>query len=544
MIAPKSPYRHRIMIGAPKHSQLEPDYWLPRLDAPASYGTVRGTAACSLAILLLLFTSLPQAQGTTPAIPLMLLSREDRRPVSTIMLNGQELIALDEVATRFQVTVREDTLAGGLTITHRDQTIVISDDQPMASVSGRVVTLPSPAIRLGSRWFVPLELLQRALAPIYDVRIDLRQASRLLVVGDLRVPRVTGRIDSTGPPTRAILEISPAAPVSVTTEADRLLVHVDADALDATLPPDGAGLIEQMRQSDQSTTVAVVLASRAGAARAVPAETDGITRITIEIASAAAPAGVAAASPADAPPAAGEAATPLLTRSRALLQTIVIDPGHGGDDVGVRGGRGTEEKTLTLNVARRLRALIEMRLGIRVILTREDDRTVSLDARTALANNSKADLFLSLHMNGAPAPTVAGAQVSHLRLDREGEDARRAAESDAMPLPVLGGAVRTVDLIRWDLAQARHVEASAMLARILEKDLRAHVIMSDRPRQNIPLRVLTGVDMPAASIEMAYLTNAEQEQLALSETYQNSLAQAMYNAVVSFRAYLEERDTP
>lgn len=492
---------------------------------------MRGTAACSLAILVLLLASLPQAQGTAPATPLTLLSRGGRRPVPTIMLSGQELVALDEVAALFQVTVREDTLAGGLTITYRGRTIVVSNDQPMASVSGRVVTLPSPAVRLGSRWFVPLEFLPRALAPLHDARIDLRRASRLLVVGDLRVPRVTGRIDSPGPPTRATLEFAPAAPVSVTTEAGRLIVRVDADALDATLPAGGAGLIEQIRQGDQPTTVAVVLAGRAGAARAVPAEADGVTRVMIEVA--------AMAAPSDTP-----AAPPLLTASRAPLRTIVIDPGHGGDDAGARGARGAEEKALTLDVARRLKALIEMRLGVRVILTREDDRAVTLDERAALANNSKADLFLSLHLNAAPVADVAGAEVFHLRLDREGEDARRAAQIDAVPLPVLGGTMRTIDLIRWDLAQARHVETSAVFAGILEEDLRAQVMMSGRPRQEAPLRVLTGVNMPAALIEMAYLTNAEQERLAQSDVYQSSLAQAMYNAVVGFRSYLEEGHAP
>lgn len=498
---------------------------------------MRGAATVSLAVLVLLLASLPQAQGTAPATPLTLLSREGRRPVPTIVLNGQELVALDEVAARFQVTVREDTLAGGITLTYQGRTIVISSDQPMASVSGRMVALPSPAVRSGNRWFVPLELLPRALAPIYDTPIDLRQASRLLVVGDLRVPRVTGRIDSAGPPTRATIEIAPAAPVSVTTEAGRILVRVDADALDVGLPPDGAGLIEQIRQGDQPTTVVVVLASRAGAARAVATEADGITRVTIDIAGAAAPSDAAA-------PPAGAAPAPLLTRSRALLQTIVIDPGHGGDDVGARGAGGAEEKTITLDVARRLRTLIEMRLGVRVILTREDDRAVSLDDRAAIANNSKADLFLSLHMNAAPVPNVTGAEVFYLRLDREGQAARRAAANEAVTLPVLGGAVRTIDLIRWDLAQARHVDASEVFAEILEEHLRAHVTMSLRPRQNALLRVLAGVDMPAASIEMAYLSNAGQAQLALSEAYQNSLAQAVYDAVVDFRAYLEEQSAP
>ena len=507
-------------------------------------GAVRGTAAFSLAILVLLLASLPQAQGTAPATPLTLLSREGRRPVPTVVLNGQELIALDEVAALFRVTAREDTLAGGITITYGGRTIVVSTDQAMASVSGRVVTLPSPALRSGGRWFVPLDLLPRALAPIYDARIDLRRPSRLLIVGDLRVPRVTGRIDSPGPPTRATIEIAPATPVSVTTETGRLIVRIDADALDIALPGDGAGLIEQMRAGDQPTTVAVVLANRAGAARASSAQADGITRVAIEIAGTAWPADTAAAPPTIAPPAgpaAVAAAAPILTGSRALLQTIVIDPGHGGADAGARGGRGAVEKTLTLDVARRLRTLIEMRLGVRVILTREDDRVVSLDERAAIANNSKADLFLSLHLNAAPSGDVAGAEVFHLRLDREGENARRSAGRDAVSLPALGGAVRTIDVIPWDLAQARHVEASAVFAGILEQDLRAQVMMSGRPRQQAPLRVLTGVNMPAALIEMAYLTSAEQEQLAQSEAYQNSLALGMYNAVVDFRAYLEGR---
>lgn len=514
--------------------------------------TVRGPAALSLAILVLLLASLPQAQGTAPATPLTLLSREGRRPVPTVVLNGQELIALDELAALFQVTVREDTLAGGLTLTYKGRTIVVSIDQPMVSVSGRVVTLPSPAIRSGGRWLVPLDFFPRALAPIYDARIDLRRTSRLLVVGDLRVPRVIGRIESPGPPTRATLEIAPGVPVSVTTESGRLIVHVDADAIDAVLPTDGSGLIEQIRQGDRPTDVAIVLASRAGAARAVPTQADGITRVTIEVAGVAASTDTAAVSPAAPPPvgagagagaAAGVAAgaAPRLTGFRAPLQTVVIDPGHGGDEVGARGAGGAEEKVVTLDVARRLKALIETRLGARVILTREDDRTVSLDERAALANNSKADLFLSLHLNTAPVADAAGAEVFHARLDREGEDARRAADSDGVSLPVLGGAMRTIDVIRWDLAQARHVEASAVLAGILEESLRAQVMMSGRPRQEAPLRALTGVNMPAALIEMAYLTNAEQEMLAQSEAYQISLAQAMYNAVVGFRAYLEER---
>ncbi len=119
---------------------------------------------------------------------------------------------------------------------------------------------------------------------------------------------------------------------------------------------------------------------------------------------------------------------------------MVLDPGHGGDDTGAKGAGGLDEKTFTLDIARRLRGLLEARLGVRVVLTRDDDRPVALDARAAIANNSKADLFLSLHVNSSLSRSLAGAEVYHLKLDREGEEVRRQAAADAVTLPVLGGA--------------------------------------------------------------------------------------------------------
>ena len=92
---------------------------------------------------------------------------------------------------------------------------------------------------------------------------------------------------------------------------------------------------------------------------------------------------------------------------------------------------GLQEKELTLDVARRVRQRLETRLGVRVILTRDDDRALTLDERAAFANNSKADLFLSLHANGALGPGIAGAEVYFLRLDQEGERVRRQDAAEA-----------------------------------------------------------------------------------------------------------------
>jgi hypothetical protein len=150
------------------------------------------TRGALVALLCIALVTPPRAQDASAPPPLTLVSKDGRRTVPTVTSNGRELIALDDIAMFFQVAVREDALAGGFTLSYRGKTIVASADQPMASVDGRIVTLPSPVVRSGRRWLVPVEFLPRALGPIYDQRIDLRRPARLLLVGDLRVPRVAG----------------------------------------------------------------------------------------------------------------------------------------------------------------------------------------------------------------------------------------------------------------------------------------------------------------------------------------------------------------
>jgi len=493
----------------------------------------------SLAIVAALLAGvLIQAQGTPPAAPLILLSRDGRRPVPTIIQSGLEFISLDDVAGFFQVAVREDTLAGGVTVSHKGRTAVASAEQPMASVNGRLVALPAPAMRVGGRWFVPVEFLSRGLGPIYDGPIELRRPSRLLIVGGLRVPRVTARVETPGPPTRLVIDISPVSDVTTAQEPGRVIVRIAGDALDARLPIPGGGLVEQISAGDRPTTLVATLKS-AGAVNVSTGTNGAGTRVTIDVhaASAPTPSPPTAAQPPQLPQPSTEA--PLPTAPRPTLQTIVIDPGHGGDDAGAKGG-STVEKTVTLEVARRVKTLIETRLGLRVLLTREDDRALPVDERASQANNNKADLFVSLHANSAFVPSLSGAEVFYLAVDDELDAAWRAAKADSVTLPVLGGGTRTIDVVRWDMAQAPHLDASAVLARLLEEELRTRVPMGPRPVQRAPLRVLLAANMPAVLVEMAYLTNAQQARQAASAEFQTAVAQALYETVQRFRAHLEE----
>ena len=502
--------------------------------------SARATAAL-VAFFLLALPLLPLAQDNAP--PFTLLSRDGRRPIPIVVSGGRELVSIDDIAALFQVTVRGDSLAGGFTATYRGRTIIASADKPMASVDGSVIALPSPVVQAGRRWLVPLEFLPRALGPIYDQRITLRPAARLVIVGDLRVPRVAARIDTPGPPTRVTFLVTPPTRVVANAENTRVVLRVEADALETIFPPSATGLVESIRVGDQPDTVIVSLTRAAGPARVSVTSGDEGTRVIAEI-PLAAPSESAAR-----PPAPDTRPTPDTTRPPALetgrgLQTIVIDAGHGGDDVGVRGAGGLEEKQLTLDVAHRIRGLIESRLGLRVILTRDEDKLVTLDERAATANNNKANLLISLHANGAPSGNVSGAEVYFDRLDREGEAARRAVESQSTSLPVISGGTRPIEIIPWDLAQAPHIEASDVLAGVLEEELRKVIPMSPHPRQQAPMRLLSAANMPAALVEIAYLTNSGQEKAAGTDAFKNAVAQAIFNAVARFRSLSDDREAP
>jgi N-acetylmuramoyl-L-alanine amidase len=171
-----------------------------------------------------------------------------------------------------------------------------------------------------------------------------------------------------------------------------------------------------------------------------------------------------------------------------------------------------------------------------VLLTRDDDRTVGLDERAAMANNNKADLFLSLHANASLRRAAAGAEVFYLSIDRADEEARRVAESEGVAMPVFGGGTREIDVILWEMAQARHIEESAGLARAIEGQLRESVPMSPRAIQQAPFRVLVGANMPAVLVEMGYLTNATQESQLASGDFQARMVAALAEAIGRFFA--------
>lgn len=467
----------------------------------------------------------------TPAL-YTVVSRDSRRPLPARVIGSQEMFAVDELAKLFALTVKEDTIAGGLTIAARGGSILLSPGQEIASVAGRLVSLPAPPARDGSAWFVPVDFVSRALAPVAGTPIELRKPSRLILVGEVRIPRIAGRIEALGALTRLTFDVAPATPHTVTQDGSRLLLRFEADALDASLPSTSPApdLVRAVRPEGNNVIVVELGPGYASFRASDTPGTRGEVRIVVEVISKTtdAPTAPPPAPPADAPPL-------LDLAPSGALRTVVLDAGHGGADGGARGPSGGIEKTITISVARRLKASLEARLGVRVIMTRDGDASVGLDERAAVANNNKADLFISLHANASVRSSAAGAEVFYLSLDEYGDEAQRAMSAPREALPVFGGGSRDIEVVPWRLAQTRHIERSGAFARLVEAALRERVSMSPRALMQAPLRVLVGANMPAVLIEMGFITNPEQEGQLQSDAHQNALVQGIVDAVIGFR---------
>ncbi|PYR10453.1 MAG: hypothetical protein DMG00_12070 [Acidobacteria bacterium] len=490
----------------------------------------------SAVISVIVLLGLAAALSSQPAPPpsLTMLTKDGRRSMTIALVGDQEFVALDDLASTFGLAVQESL--GAITVSYKGRTIVLTPDQSLASVSGRLISLPAPLSRNGRRWLVPVEFINRALGPIYDARLELRKPSHLLLIGDVRVPRIMVRYDAlSASSARLTVDATPAANSTVTQDNQRLTIRFDVDALDLPNPPlapQGAqSLVQDVRALDQ-TSLSVDLGPRFAGFRSATQPVDTTMRLTIDVLSAqptettpSTPAAPQPPSPPELPPAFGMPVSP--------IRTIAIDAGHGGDDEGARGAQGTKEKDLTLAVARRAKGIIEARLGIRVLLTRDDDRNVPLDERTAIANNNKADLFLSLHVNASLRKSATGASIFYAAFDRGSPPAE--APGGVERLPTFGGGLRDIEMVPWDLAQTRHVDQSTAFANVLREQLGNRVPLAPRAVDSAALRVLESANMPAVLIELGYLTNGDQEKLLAGDGFQTNFVQALYDAVVRFR---------
>lgn len=212
---------------------------------------------------------------------------------------------------------------------------------------------------------------------------------------------------------------------------------------------------------------------------------------------------------------------------------VLIDAGHGGRDPGAPGVSGSSwEKDLTLAMAKELADLLADRGRVRVALTRETDRYLSLEQRAAIARTLQAGLFLSLHMDSAPNPLAKGATIYSLSDVASSAEAAKFAEAEN----VAGGALSSepddsVRALLADVALREQMEASAGLAERLVRRASGSVELRPRPHQFAAFHVLRRAEVPAVLVEAGYISNADDEAMLMSKSGRAPLVLALAQAV-------------
>ena len=220
------------------------------------------------------------------------------------------------------------------------------------------------------------------------------------------------------------------------------------------------------------------------------------------------------------------------------IQTMVIDPGHGGMETGAKGKFGNLEKDITLAISLKLKALVERNMGFEVVLTRDKDVDVSVENRSAIANNRKAGLFISIHANGAVQKKAAGSETFFLSLNATDEETRRLAylenNSSALQSRIDPSSDDDLMMILWDMAQTAYIKQSSQLAELVQEELDALLGTRNRGIKQAPFKILAGVACPAILVEAAFISNPEEEQKLAAGNFQTKVADAICRGLARY----------
>jgi len=454
------------------------------------------------------------------------------------------LFALEPLVARLggKLTVGPAGAARQLVLDGRK--VLFGPDNPVALVDGEPVRLSMPPVAAAGQVQVPLDFLRATYGEILGFRFTWDAAA-----GRLAIERRTARelpvgvdVVNLGGLTTVVLQFPEEPRYRIEQVPTGVVVRLLGDRLapSAFRLAQRDPLVRDVRL--HGDRVEIDLAAGAGFASY---ELENPFRVVFDVHRAR-----------EAAPALPELRTDAQPpRDEPGIHTIVLDPGHGGAETGAVGPSGTEEKEITLLLARALKSRLERRLPVRVLLTRGEDAELPLDSRTALANQNKADLFISLHLNSERGRGARGAETYFLSLQASDARAARAAEIEneaagaAAADPATDGTgegdpLYDLQLILWDLAQSRHLADSQRLAALIQEELNGALGLRDRGVKQAPFRVLMGAAMPAVLVELGFISNPEEEERLRDAAYRAQLVEAVARAVERYRAQAEGLPEP
>jgi N-acetylmuramoyl-L-alanine amidase len=381
------------------------------------------------------------------------------------------------------------------------------------------VLLREPVLYRRGSVMLPLEFVERILAPRLGEGARFDRAALDLVLGRSAGDVVGIDYEPGTDATRIRIRMSHAFEYRAQATSRQLVrlrfdgAEIDPVALAADRP---APLVRSLR-AEQAGTAAILYFELEGSAGFADRSEDGGRTVIIDIQRGAAPA----------PPPISMHAPSLRALGAAVADSfdvVVLDAGHGGFDRGARVA-GLDEPDVTLRMAMALRPILERELGVRVVLTRDGDATLAAASRAEVANRAGADVFVSLHCNTWFDPRAHGFEVLHA-------PALRSTAADAVLASSRSG---VTDFVPWDVAHAPWAEASRRFAADLAAALAQELGSSGRGARGADLEVLQGATMPAAVVELGFLTNADDRAAFESPDFTARVGAALVTAIASLR---------
>ncbi|PYN30789.1 MAG: hypothetical protein DME01_25865 [Candidatus Rokuibacteriota bacterium] len=459
------------------------------------------------------------------AVPPLPIVTHDGRPYVELTLVAASLQAKGTPPAKVVATplsTRAQLRAG-------DKVVTLTRNWSQVLVDGRPVVLDAPVRVRRGVWLVPESFVGRvvptlvASAPIAPTA--LRYAAAPVEVGleDVRVRSYPSF-------TRIVIETSAAVIHRIESsgprEARMRLVGLGSGTHNQEI---GDGLIAEVRldRAGSDGILRVVYEGTAGTLRAITLADP--PRIVLDV-----------ARPVD--PGSRESREQLTP-----LKTIVLDAGHGGHDSGATGPSGLMEKDLVLDVTRRVAKLVEARLGLKVLLTRDSDNFVTLRDRTSFANRQHADLFVSIHANAHREAAADGVETYFLSSEATDSAARQVAalENSAVQLEQPtgrgSGQVDIVKAILWDLAQSEFQVESSRLAEVVHDSMAQTLRISNRGVKQAGFYVLGGAAMPAILLEIGFVTNPKEERRLKDTKYRDEIARAILAGLAEYKRNWDQR---
>ena len=475
-------------------------------------------------LAVLAVASIVLAQATQPAV---VRTPAGDRPIKILQQGGQTFVSATDVILALGGTILPEST--GFRLMLNEQAGAFGPDSRFAVTGEDLIEMPAAPIVVEGLPYVPWEFFQGYLSRAAGLETTWNAASNVMTVRPQQQVAVPAQFSVTaiGDISKIVVTLSSPVEYTLDKEEDAYLIRFGG----VVQPP-----FAEQTFDDPHITKAT-FAGRELRIQLVSPEIAGDSyhlenpfRIVLDLRKSAGQ----TTGPTPAIP-----GTPRRPSEPLGIRTIVIDPGHGGKESGAVGPTGLLEKDVTLDLARKLAAALESRTGARVVLTRDDDSVVSLDQRTALANQYKADLFLSVHMNAAVVKDAKGSETYFLSLEASDELARRAAETENAAAG--RGSDDDLKLILWDLAHQEYLQESSRFAQAIQEEMNRASGVQNRGVKQAPFKVLLGATMPAALVEVGFISNPDEEAKLQSADFQSMMVDALVRAVERYKYDYETR---